>query len=783
MVTAVRERVLVGEQTEAYGADPSSPQRYDFRYKVMELEDIITSHNDNLEANPAYPKELQPRVRDGAASRIQISTMARNLNPRMLLHDSGFLDTGPMIIGSDNVVESGNGRMLALRYAYGHEPSRYDLYKQMLLTNAAKYGVGKSGIEAFNAPVLVRERITPVDRVKFAADANVGAVMRMSPYEQALQDSGRLSGHVISNLEVGEEQTIDQALRMKSNQPIINHFVSTLPANERASVSEAGGSINQQGIERLKLAIFAKTYTGTGGQRLVRIFGENADPVIKSIENSVFQTLPDMAKAEGLISAGKRDKSLSIGEDMAEVIDTYAIAKQRNLKIKDYLAQSAMFEDKLNSDQKAMLEHLDDIAGKQKQVRAWLRDMAGKIVDAPPPGQASMLGFEGITKKEVIHGSINKQRTELGLEALHTAAYAAFGKGLEEPDAGRDKGAKGVGKEVEPRGKQAGEPAGEPSGTKGATITLAPRTSVQTGLMGMGRESAQVEMLGEFGAYASGKKQPLVDIEAEKAKQAAKPLPGQGEMFEGKQKEPWEMTANEYFKYITGKERSQWGRGVSKQVSSRAVKAHARIVESALSEGRPVPAEVLKDYPELTVEARDKYLQGKALEEHKGIIQEEIKKAGNREIGLKVAAERIERQRDADSGMPIEENIKAAKLIRKEAEQERAKGINTAEKPTPEPEKAPVAKVEKPTTPREPKSYVISLDDKRSDHAIRIDRAIEAKEVVDRRSKKGVARWRNRPNQMDIRGVDTPKRQRKPPTRAVLDRRGRYHRQKSGMVL
>ena len=80
--------------------------------------------------------------------------------------------------------------------------------------------------------------------------------------ERALQDAGCLSDNVISTLQVGEEQTIDQALRSKANENIVNHFVSTIPAAERATISEAKGAINQQGLERLKLAIFAKTYTG-----------------------------------------------------------------------------------------------------------------------------------------------------------------------------------------------------------------------------------------------------------------------------------------------------------------------------------------------------------------------------------------------------------------------------------------------------------------------------------------------------------------------------------------
>lgn len=86
--------------------------------------------------------------------------------------------------------------------------------------------------------------------------------------------------------------------------------------------------------------------------------------------------------------------------------------------------------------------------------------------------------------------------------------------------------------------------------------------------------------------------------------------------------------------------------------------------------------------------------------------------------------------------------------------------------------------------PIEPKTIELSLvKDAHNSHAIRIDRSIEAKEVVTRGNKKGVKRWRSRPDQMDVRGVDTPRNKQKRPTRATIDRRGKYHKQRSGMVL
>lgn len=528
-----KERTLYGDISEAYAADPSKSDIYEFRYKVVELDDLIASHDANLQPNDKYPQELQPRLRDRAASKTQVENIARNLNTRALLHDTGFIDTGPMIVGSDNVVESGNGRVLGLRKAADDYPQRYRLYKTMLENQADKYGLKESDIDGMRQPVLVRERITDVDRVEFARAANVGAVMGMSPYEQASTDAKKLKSEIISQLQVGEEQTIDQALRMKSNDHIVKHFVSVIPENERATIADAKGSVNLQGMNRLKLALFTKTYTGESGQRLARIFGESADPQIKSIENAMFQSLPDMAKAESLISSGDRDNDLSIAPDLAEVVDTYAGIKTSGITVKDYLAQQAMFEERLNPIQRDLLNHLDDIARRPKQMREFIRETAQSIIDAPPKGQTSMMGFEPLTKESLVYGIINRQRKEKGLEPITPTARTATSKGLEKPDTGGTQSTERMAGEVG---------AGDKEDTRSSQPVMM-SGSVQVGLAGMGKDTAQVKMLEEFGTAPGqgGSKQTLIDVEAEKAKQAAKPLPGQIDFMTGKTVEGQEV--------------------------------------------------------------------------------------------------------------------------------------------------------------------------------------------------------------------------------------------------
>jgi hypothetical protein len=168
--------------------------------------------------------------------------------------------------------------VLALRKALAEFPEKYRLYKVMLENCAADYGIAPEDVAGIDNPVLVRERLTPVDRVKFAAEANTTKTLSMSPFEQALQDASKISDQVINTMQVNEDQTIDQALRARINNHVIDHFISTIPDNERASIADSKGNISAPGMQRLKLALFAKTYTGESGQRLTRIFSESIDP-------------------------------------------------------------------------------------------------------------------------------------------------------------------------------------------------------------------------------------------------------------------------------------------------------------------------------------------------------------------------------------------------------------------------------------------------------------------------------------------------------------------------
>src|SRR5262249_35294427 len=141
---------------------------------------LIASHTSEGNPNPAFPPELQPRDRSRVASTAQIAQMAGNLQPERLGASASAAEGAP-IIGPDNVVESGNARVLALSKAYEANSTQAQAYRSWLESQ---------GFDTSNmaAPVLVRRRLTelsPEDRVAFAREANVGPGLAMSSTERA----------------------------------------------------------------------------------------------------------------------------------------------------------------------------------------------------------------------------------------------------------------------------------------------------------------------------------------------------------------------------------------------------------------------------------------------------------------------------------------------------------------------------------------------------------------------------------------------------------------------
>ncbi len=139
-----------------------SGQRVGVNYELADAGNLVTSHDQDMQPNPAFPQELQPRQRDRAASQAQVAKIAGQLQPERLGASSTVADGAP-IVGPDNIVESGNGRVLAIRRAYAANGPQAAAYRDWL----AGQGHDTTGMAE---PVLIRRRtteMTPQQRVAF----------------------------------------------------------------------------------------------------------------------------------------------------------------------------------------------------------------------------------------------------------------------------------------------------------------------------------------------------------------------------------------------------------------------------------------------------------------------------------------------------------------------------------------------------------------------------------------------------------------------------------------
>jgi hypothetical protein len=384
----------------AYGSDPT--RAYAMRYRVIDLDDLVPSNLDSGAINPAYDTALQPRQRDRVASQMQIAQVAKTLTPDALLTDFKQLDKGTPILGpEDRCVESGNGRVLALRKAREAFPAQWGAYQSRLRDKAGAFGIDPSELEGMRSPILVRERIDRVDRAAFAREANAPPVLQMSTLENAVVDAKRLTDDTLLRLNVREDQSIDLALRAKGNAGFVRDFIQTLPENERATLMRADGTLNQQGIWRIKAALFTRTFPGDAGRRLAETFTEALDSTTKNFEQATAATLPQLVRAQSRIGSGQRSADLDMSADIAASLDMLARLREQDMPVAVYLEQSNMFERELTPFQETMLRHFDKIGRSPKAIRGFLSAYAEAIEDAPHPDQVDMFGGGGMTKEQL----------------------------------------------------------------------------------------------------------------------------------------------------------------------------------------------------------------------------------------------------------------------------------------------------------------------------------------------------------------------------------------------
>ena len=360
-------------RSTAIGMDGTS---YDMAYEIKSLDELIASNDAAYGVNPKYPSELQPRDRTREASRQQIENMANDLRPE-LLGESYKLSDGAPIIGMDNVVESGNGRTLAIGKAY--ENGRAEEYQKYIEQYAADRGWDISGI---NKPVLVRTRLTDTDRVQFTKLANESDVAQFSASERAASDVDRLPDSSLLRI------NSDGNINLEQSMDFVRGFVDSLPKSEQGSVITADGRLSQDGKRRIESALTQRAY---GDSSLVTRLSENLDDDSKTVLNALLRVAPQLAQLGDLVKQGGRHSN-SIAQDLAQAAQKLSDLKANGVRVDDYLNQGQLIEDGLSPGARDFLNVFDQNKRSTKAIGENIQSKIDEIDAMGDPRQGSLFG-------------------------------------------------------------------------------------------------------------------------------------------------------------------------------------------------------------------------------------------------------------------------------------------------------------------------------------------------------------------------------------------------------
>lgn len=359
---------------------------YELLTDVEDLSDLIASNEINGTLNSMYPQEFQPRDRSSAALQLQIDGIANNLRTEVLGNSHRVSDGAP-IIGPDNIVESGNGRTMAIGKAF--EIDKANEYRAFVEQYAQEHGIDISGM---NRPVMVRRRLSETNRAEFARVANQPDVAGYSATERARNDV--LPDTTLLKFNQDGNINYDQS------NDFVKQFIQSIPEAERVNLVTKDNQLSQDGKRRIESAITQHTY---GDSSLVTRLAENLDDDSKNILNALLRAAPQLAQQNDLVKQGGRHQN-TIAKDLAQAAQKLSDLKANGQTVQDYLNQGQLLEDGLSDGAKRFLSVFDTNKRSSKAISDNIQGEIDRIEGMGDPRQGSLFGDtpEQITAMQIL---------------------------------------------------------------------------------------------------------------------------------------------------------------------------------------------------------------------------------------------------------------------------------------------------------------------------------------------------------------------------------------------
>ncbi|MBA85226.1 MAG: hypothetical protein CML60_10530 [Rhodobacteraceae bacterium] len=256
--------------------------RVDVDYQVVDLPQLRQASGD-----------LQPRDRGRVASDAWVADTSARLDPAQLM-PSPTADRGAPLVGPDNVIESGNGRVRAIARTYEQHPDRAAAYRQQI-----ELITGAQIPEGMEQPVLIARRSTDLDGVtrrRMVVEAQDSGVARMTATERAQVGRRALSADLMARYQPGRKFSAPE------NRDFARAFAGSFPRSERNAFFDAKGVLSIDGVRQLDDAMFARAWDA---EDILARYVETEAGELRSLMSALSDVAPDFALLRAEIEAGR----------------------------------------------------------------------------------------------------------------------------------------------------------------------------------------------------------------------------------------------------------------------------------------------------------------------------------------------------------------------------------------------------------------------------------------------------------------------------------------------
>ncbi|MBQ6004817.1 MAG: transglycosylase SLT domain-containing protein, partial [Selenomonadaceae bacterium] len=364
-----------------------SRKAHQIQYRVVEANELNSSHtidNSGVFANENYPAELQPRDRTRADMQAQLTSMSNNLNPADLM-EARDVNQGAPVIRNDGVVLNGNGRTAAIRSAY--ENGKGNAYKSALIEQAQKFGLNADEISKMNQPVLVRElkNNLSAEELQDITTTQTGGA-RMGSSEQAQSDAAKISADTLALYPQDENADITHAAANDFLSAAINDIATP---DERNALTQRDGRINQDGINRVKRALFALAY---GDEGLISRMSESTDDNVRGATNALLNAAPAIAQIQAGMQNGTLHKYNL--KAISDAVKKLSALRDEGKTVQNYLQEQTLFAEHADSEEmKEILSFLDKSKRAPKKITSFIKNITQGIKRQGDPRQGNLFGL------------------------------------------------------------------------------------------------------------------------------------------------------------------------------------------------------------------------------------------------------------------------------------------------------------------------------------------------------------------------------------------------------